>query len=149
VVIVAPDHRLARVEAVTLDDLSAETILGGEPGTGTGTLLRSALGRDAARLRTAGGFGSTEAVKHAVRAGLGVSIVLAATVADEVAAGSLVAREIAGAELAKDIHLVLPHPLPDTSPAARFAAYVLGTAGAVRGLPGHSGTSPPDGTVIR
>ncbi len=63
------------------------------------------------------GFGSTEAVKRAVRAGCGASIVMEASVADEVAAQQLVALRIEGVELAKEIKLIVPETLPPTAPA--------------------------------
>ena len=69
------------------------------------------------------GFGSTEAVKRAVRAGCGASIVMEASVLDEVAARRLVALRVEGVELAKEIKLIVPETLPATAPAmASFEA---------------------------
>ena len=126
VVIVGPHHPWASRRQIDADDLIGVRMLGGERGTGTGTLLRKALGSVADRIETVDGFGSTEAVKRAVRAGLGISLVLAAAVADEVAAGDLVALPFAGADLVKDIRLIVPDPLPAGSAAALFAAHALG-----------------------
>ncbi len=126
VVIVDPDHPWARRTEVEASDLIGVRILGGEAGTGTGTLLRHALGALADRIETVNGLGSTEAVKRAVRAGLGISLVLASSVTDEVAAGDLVALPLTGAAIIKDLRLIVPDPLPAGSPAARFAAYALG-----------------------
>src|SRR5690606_11570028 len=84
VVIVGPHHPWTSRRQIDADDLIGVRMLGGERGTGTGTLLRKALGSVADRIETVDGFGSTEAVKRAVRAGLGISLVLAAAVADEV-----------------------------------------------------------------
>lgn len=126
VVIVSPQHPWANQQQIDADDLIGVRMLGGEPGTGTGTLLRQALGTVADRIDTVDGFGSTEAVKRAVRAGLGISLVLAAAVADEVQAGDLVALPFAGAELVKDIRLIVPDPLPTGSAAALFAEHALG-----------------------
>lgn len=117
VLIVSPEHRWADRLNITSDELVEEPLLGGEPGSGTGTLLRKRLGSAADRLRTVSGFGSTEAVKRAVRAGRGVSIVLAAAVTDEVASGQLVALEIRGAELFKEILLITPDYTPAYAPA--------------------------------
>ncbi|RAI38889.1 LysR family transcriptional regulator [Rhodoplanes roseus] len=128
VVIVPPSHAWAARESVTTADLLAAPLLGGEPGTGTGTLLRAALGPAADRIATVDGFGSTEAVKRAVRAGLGVSVVLASAVADEVAAGHLAALPVADAALVKEIRLVVPEALPPTAAAARFATHAIGRA---------------------
>lgn len=125
VLIVHPGHRLAGQRSVALHELAQERFLGGERGTGTGAQLRRQLGAAIDRLTIVDGYGSTEAVKRAVRAGLGVSIVLAASIADEVASGQLQALPIEDARLEKDISLITPKQLPPDSAAARFARHVL------------------------
>lgn len=117
VVIVAPGHRWAGLKSVSVAELQSEPLLGGESGTGTGHLLRRQFGPLAQSLRIIDGFGSTEAVKRAVRAGYGASIVMNASVADEVAARQLVALRIEGIELDKEIKLIVPETLPATAPA--------------------------------
>jgi DNA-binding transcriptional LysR family regulator len=111
-VVVAPDHPWAGREEISAEELSLHPLLGGERGTGTGMLLRRALGDAALALRSEGGLGSTEAVKRAVRAGLGVSIVFESAVADEIGSGSLRGLRIAGIDLAKELVVVLPQGLP-------------------------------------
>lgn len=125
VLIVAPGHPWAARGRIAPAELPEMPLLGGEPGTGTGRLLRERFGEFADGLRTIGGFGSTEAVKRAVRAGRGASLVLAATVSDELATGSLAAVALDGPPLAKETRLVLPQDLPETAPAARLAAHLL------------------------
>lgn len=125
VLIVAPFHRWADRESVRPDELIGEPLLGGERGTGTGTLLRRRLGHIASQLTTVDGFGNTEAVKRAVREGLGVSLVMEASVADEVASGTLIALPLAGVELVKETKIVLPRDMPATAPARRFLAHAL------------------------
>ncbi|WKA26454.1 LysR family transcriptional regulator [Bradyrhizobium roseum] len=123
VVIVGPGHRWARLGSVSVTALQGEPLLGGESGTGTGYLLRRQLGPLAKSLAIVDGFGNTEAVKRAVRAGYGSSIVMEASVADEVATAQLVALRIEGVELAKEIKLIVPEALPPTAPAmAMFEA---------------------------
>ena len=117
VVIVGLGHRWARRGSVPVTDLQTEPLLGGESGTGTGYLLRRQLGPIAKSLTIIDGFGSTEAVKRAVRAGCGASIVMEASVADEVATEQLVALRIEGVELNKEINLIVPETLPPTAPA--------------------------------
>ena len=121
VLITPPGHPLARRGRAGLADLEGETLLAGEPGSGTGRVLRAGLCPLADRLRLRGGFNSAEAVKRAVRAGLGVSLVLASAVRDELEAGTLVAPVLGDAELAKTLWLVLPAEAPPGSPAARLA----------------------------
>lgn len=129
VVIVAPDHPFAKRSNVEAAELAGQILLGGETGSGTMTLLRTKLGRLSQTLNAVGGFGSTEAVKRAVRAGRGVSIVMAATVADEVAAGLLVAVPLKAVDLAKELKIITPLSVPSSSPAGRFVARMMDEAG--------------------
>lgn len=125
VVIVAPDHPWAGRSTIDAAELAGETLLGGEAGTGTNTVLRKQLGPLADHLTAVGGLGNTEAVKRAVRAGRGVSLVIAAAVTDEVRSGQLAAVPIKGIELAKELKIISPIGLPAAAPAARFVAHVL------------------------
>ena len=126
VVIVPPDHALASKKAVKSTDIIGHRILGGEPGTGTGTALRNALGRTASRLTTIGGLGSTEAVKRAVQAGVGISIVMACAVTDEVASGRLAALPFEDVMVEKVIHLIVPTALPKTAVGSLFLQHLTG-----------------------
>lgn len=127
VIIVAPDHPWAGLSSVPWDDVLRTPLIAGEEGSGTGRVLRRTFGDDAARLSISLKLGSTEAVKHAVKAGLGVSIVLAGAVADEVRAGSLRALTIDGCTLAKDLFVIRHADQPPGALGPRFAAHLLGT----------------------
>ena len=81
VVILPPRHALTRQAALSPTDINTLTLLGGESGTGTGRLLQTHLSAQAP-LRVAMSLGSTEAVKRAVSAGLGASLVLRLAVED-------------------------------------------------------------------
>jgi DNA-binding transcriptional LysR family regulator len=96
------------------------------------------LGPFAEGLTAIGGFGNTEAVKRAVRAGRGISLVIAAAVADEVSAARLVALRLKGIELAEELKIIAPIGLPDTAPAARLVAHVLWGSGADQDAAGIS-----------
>ena len=128
VVIVGPGHRWRDRGSVTVAELAGETILGGEPASGTGTLLRTVLGDGAARLPAAVNLGSTAAVKEAVHAGLGVSLVLAASVQPEMASGRLRTLGLDGPALRKSLWLVRPAALIPGDPAALFTRAFLATA---------------------
>ncbi|MEQ9152855.1 MAG: LysR family transcriptional regulator [Parvibaculum sp.] len=129
VLIVSPSHPWAHTAAIVPDDLAREPMLGGEPATGTGRVLRAAMPDVVPRLRLVDGYGSTEAVKRAVRAGLGISLVLAASVVDEVASGTLVAVPVEGVDLFKDAYIVHPAGLPSSSEVRRFVEHALHSAG--------------------
>jgi len=120
VVIVPPDHIWARDKAIPRDWLLEVTMLGGEAGSGTGRLLQGVFGKKAERIRVSMSLGSTAAVKEAVKAGLGISLVFLSSVRDEVAAGSLCAVDLDGEPLEKELVVVMPEDVPATAPAARF-----------------------------
>jgi len=120
VVIVAPDPSWAAQDEIPRDWLRDTPMIRGEPGSGTGRLLQEAYGKDAGRIRVSMNLGSTATVKEAVKAGLGVSIVLLSSVADDVRAGTLRAIDLAGTTLEKELMIVLPENVPDNAPSARF-----------------------------
>lgn len=122
VAILPPDHPLARRRTISLAALRGEALLGGEAGTGTGRLLRVALSADPS-LEVSMTLGSTEAVKRAVAAGLGISLVLQLSVAEHLTdrTNALAVRPLAPA-LRKPLHVVWRADLPD---AAQLAGWLL------------------------
>jgi DNA-binding transcriptional LysR family regulator len=131
VVIVAPAHAWASRAAISVDELVSEPLFGGEPGSGTGRVLRDALGPVIDQLRISESLGSTEAVKRAVRAGRGASIVMRAAVLDELEQGHLVALRIADAELQKQLWLVTQADLPRSAPAVACVSAIMQRGGNV------------------
>ncbi|MCZ8274575.1 MAG: LysR family transcriptional regulator [Microcystis sp. LE19-4.1E] len=129
VVIVSTAHAWASRQWIDVNDLLAEPLLGGERGSGTGRVLREALGPIADQLRVTEHLASTEAVKRAVRAGRGISIVLRAAVLDELEQGHLVALRIANTELHKHIWLVTQASLPQTAPARACLSAIMKATG--------------------
>lgn len=137
-VVIAPtDHPLADRAGVTSAELVDYPILSGETGTGTGTALRAALGDTARLLTTVAGFGSTEAVKRAVQAGHGISIVMACAVSREIAEGRLAGLRVEDATLEKTLHIVVPDALPKTAVGALFLRHLTAGAGARAGARGE------------
>jgi LysR family transcriptional regulator, transcriptional activator of the cysJI operon len=123
VVIVAPSHPLSGAPALSRGDLARLPLIGGEDGTGTGRLLRSYFG-DRPLPRISMRLGSTEAVKRAVAAGLGASLVLACTIEEEVRDGRLRAIPLRDHPLRKSLLLVWRNDLPADVPLLRFLADV-------------------------
>jgi DNA-binding transcriptional LysR family regulator len=70
------------------------------------------------RLEVACQVGSTEAVKAAVRAGLGVSFVSSLSIGDECEAGSLAVVPVRGFKVRREFHIVA-RETEDLSPAGR------------------------------
>lgn len=105
VAIAAAGHACAAETAISRARLAAAPLIGGEPGTGTGRILRDHFGAAHPLPRPVVELGSTEAVKRAVIAGLGNSLVLALAVVEEVRSGRLVARPLKPF-LRKPLHLI-------------------------------------------
>lgn len=137
VVIVAADHAWAKLPAVPRAWLKDAPLLGGEPGTGTGTLLMQHLGPELRGLRGVMQLGSTEAVKRWVQAGLGVSIVLYSTVAEECRAGTLRAVPLEGEPIRKPLYVIWHASLHQDSLPLRFARCLLDDGAMPAGAQAH------------
>jgi DNA-binding transcriptional LysR family regulator len=120
VLIVPPDHPCADLQCIDRDTLAEMTLLGGEPGTGTGRLLANFFGDEGPFPKVSMQLGSTEAVKQAVKVGLGISLVLEATVREEVQAGSLRAIPVSNPGLEKELMVVYPNALANHPPVSAF-----------------------------
>lgn len=97
VLIVPPDHELAREEVFDLRRLPDFPYICREEGSGTREVLResmSHIGHEQPELQVVMELGSPEAIKGAVEAGMGISILSRSTVSKELALGSLVAINV-------------------------------------------------------
>ncbi len=97
VLIVPPGHELARTEGVPTDRLLDFPYVCREEGSGTREVIADSLveaGLDPCNLNVVMELGSPEAVKGAVEAGMGVSIISRSTIAKELALGTLVAVDL-------------------------------------------------------
>ncbi|PJG47094.1 LysR family transcriptional regulator [Sphingobium sp. LB126] len=91
VVIAPPDHPLARERMITKERLANELFLLRESGSGTRMALELYFTDVPAKMDNLGTeMGSNESIKQAVMAGLGVAMISAHTVAQEVHQGRLV-----------------------------------------------------------
>ncbi len=124
VIIVGPTHPWRSRRTVRLAELSGQPLLGGEPYSGTGTVLRRHLSGTGVRLSITMNLGSTDAVKQAVRSGLGISVVLATAVRDEVENGSLHVLRVADAPLHKGLSVVHRANLLPAGPVQGFVELV-------------------------
>ena len=109
VVVVPADHAWARLATVALADLQAEPMVVRERGSGSREALERALGSAStslAALRVVAEMGSTEAVKQAVRAGVGVSLISKRAVEVECAAGLVSCVKITNMPVARSFYLV-------------------------------------------
>ncbi|MBO0651442.1 LysR family transcriptional regulator [Streptomyces triculaminicus] len=88
-----PSHPLAAVRPVTTKDLARVPVLAPEESGGYRELFETAVRRVRGGPAGVLGFGTIESTKRGMRAGLGVGLLPAVAVADEIAAGSLVALD--------------------------------------------------------
>jgi DNA-binding transcriptional LysR family regulator len=96
IAIVPRDHTLAHKRHITPQELAEDTFIVAAPGAGTRTLLEERLRDQGIVLQKVLDFGNLEGVKHAVEAGLGISIQARSVVMREVASGSLRAVKLVG-----------------------------------------------------
>ena len=120
VLIVPPDHPYAEWPEVDRATLAGLSLIGGEAGTGTGRVLADFFGSQGPFPRVSMRLGSTEAVKQAVRAGLGVSLVLAAAVSEEVRTGTLKAIPVTSQGLEKSLQVIVPEAVSEQPALAVF-----------------------------
>lgn len=127
ILVVPPDHPLARRKLVSLDRLAAHPLVLRETGSGLRHSFEAALARarrSLADLRVALELGSNEAIQGAVLRGIGVAILSALAVRKEVAAGRLVALEIDGLSCDRELFVVTDRRRVLTTPARLFVNLV-------------------------
>ena len=96
VVIAAPGHVLVGQEQVTLQRLALETLVVREPGSGTRAAAERHFAAHGLAIRPGCEFGTNEAIKQAVRAGLGLAVVSAQTIELELQTGCLAVLSVEG-----------------------------------------------------
>lgn len=106
-VLIAPlDHPLAARRRLRLQDLVAEPLLVRETGSGTRAVLEEELAERGIAWTARMALGSNEAIKHAVRAGLGLALLSRHTLAADPASDGLVVLPVAGFPLRRQWVLV-------------------------------------------
>ena len=94
VIIAPPDHPLAQRRDLSLRDLSDETFVLREEGSGTRGLMEELVREAGIAPRIGMQIGSNETIKQAVMAGLGIAVISAHTVAAEFNDGRLVVLDV-------------------------------------------------------
>lgn len=108
VVVVAPSHPLAARDTVDVRELDGIEVVWREVGSGTRDVVQGVLDAVGARPRVRLELTEPEAMKRAVRAGIGAAFLSRIAVADEVAAGTLVALPCQDAGLRRAFTLLAP-----------------------------------------
>ena len=112
---------------VALDELRAEPLLLREQGSGTRAALESALvaaGTDIGAFRVVGEMGSTQAIKQAVKAGVGVSLVSRRAVEEECRAGSVWCLRVRDLTVTRAFYLATHRERSRSPLAEAFRAFV-------------------------
>lgn len=127
VVIVPADHRWVGHQTVTLAEVRAEPLILRERGSGTRAALERALagvGLDLSAFCVAGEMGSTQAVKQAVRAGVGIALISRRAVLDECRARLLVCVKVADLDVSRAFYLVAHRERTRSPVAQAFLEFV-------------------------
>src|SRR4051812_32994679 len=140
VLIAAPSNPLIGRKGLTRADLSEESFLVREEGSGTRTVFEEFMnGVIIKRARLGIDSGSNETIKQAVMAGLGIALLSAHTVAAEVGSGRLVLLDVQGLPIRRDWYAVRRADKV-LGPAARaFWEYLMQDG--TRWLPGVDATA--------
>jgi LysR family transcriptional regulator, low CO2-responsive transcriptional regulator len=105
-VVAATAHPLATRKRLKLQDLLAEPLLVREAGSGTRLALEQMLAERAVSWPPRMALGRNEALKHAVRAGLGLAVLSRHTLAANPANDGLAVLPVAGFPIRRMWHLV-------------------------------------------
>jgi DNA-binding transcriptional LysR family regulator len=120
VVVVRRAHPWHDRKQIMLEDLREESLLIRERGSGTRAAIEAALaevGMDLGAFHIVGEMGSTQAIKEAVKAGVGVSLVSRRAVEDECRSGLLWCLRVEDLEVTRAFHLAT-HKERSRSPLA-------------------------------
>lgn len=106
VLITSPAHPLAGLPLVTARDLADEVFIMREKGSGTREIMEEELVRAGVGIRKMMELGSTEAVKQAVAANLGVSMVSRYAITLEILTGRLCTTTVRDLRLIRQLYAV-------------------------------------------
>lgn len=135
VVIAPPDHRLADAGLIALEELEAETFLMREPGSGTRTSVERFLSDRNIQLSGSMEMNTNEAIIRGVEMGLGLGIVSAHTVEEEMERGRLVILPVEAFPIMRQWFVVHRSGKQFTRAALAFKAFVLEEAERLVRLP--------------
>ena len=125
-VVIAPlDHPLAHGGRIPLQKLLKESFIVREQGSGTRNAIQKFLGQHSLTMSTTMEMSGNEAIKHAVMAGLGLSIVSIHTLEMELTLKRLAVLNVEGFPVLKDWHVVHRSGKRFSAAAQAFKEFVL------------------------
>jgi LysR family transcriptional regulator, low CO2-responsive transcriptional regulator len=125
VIVAAPAHPLARKRRVPLTKLADENWLIRERGSGTRASMEHVFREQGASFRTYMEVSSTETIKQAVMAGMGISFISLYTVSLEVQTGKLAILDVTGLPVMRDWYVIHRKEKRLWPIAAAFRAFLL------------------------
>ncbi|MBS1201886.1 MAG: LysR family transcriptional regulator, partial [Chromatiaceae bacterium] len=125
VVIAPPNHALAGARAIPLARLAGETFVMREPGSGTRQAMERFFKEAGMPIRHGMQMTRNEAVKQAVRSGLGLSVVSLHTIELELETRRLVMLDVEGFPLRRKWYLVYRRGKRLSPAASAFRDFVL------------------------
>jgi DNA-binding transcriptional LysR family regulator len=131
VVVVGADHPWATRKTVSLEELQAEPMILRERGSGSRETFERALevvGLDLGAFRIVGDMASTQAIKQAVRAGVGISLISRRAVLDECRARLLACVTIPDLTISRAFHLVTHRDRSRSPLAQAFLSFLESSA---------------------
>jgi LysR family transcriptional regulator, low CO2-responsive transcriptional regulator len=147
VVVAAPGHPLAGKKRIPVTRIAREPFIVREKGSDTWNSMEEAFGEHIADLNIAMEIKSTETIKQAVMAGMGVSFLSAHTIHRELQSKSIAVLDVAGFPLMLNWYVVHRHTKRLPPVAQAFKAFLLAdgaglvdqalNAGAVSGRKGR------------
>jgi DNA-binding transcriptional LysR family regulator len=106
VIVAAPDHPLAAKKRIPVSRVAREPFVVREKGSDTWTSMAEGFGAHLAEVNIAMEIKSTETIKQAVMAGMGLTFLSAHTISRELQAGSLVVLDVQGFPLMLNWYVV-------------------------------------------
>ena len=149
--IVPRGHKWAARGRVSAEELTSEPFIMREPGSGTRKSIEQVLdkaGHALGNLNVVAEMGSTEAVRQAIKAGVGVSILSECAVADELAGGSLRKIVIEGVSFLRAFYLIV-HKHRTQSPLCRSFIEFLNAECSTQDIQGKTGIGNRESNLAR
>ncbi|OGA32574.1 MAG: transcriptional regulator [Betaproteobacteria bacterium RIFCSPLOWO2_12_FULL_64_23] len=125
VIIAAPEHRLARKRHVSLQELAHEAFIVRERGSDTRLAMEELLAEFRVKFNVTMEIKSTETIKQAVIAGMGVSFLSAHTIGLELELGRLSVLDVEGFPVMRKWHIVHHKNKRLPAVAAAFKEFLL------------------------
>ena len=128
VVVAPPDHPLCQKTKITIKRLSQEIFLVREPGSGTRSVMERFFRQHGMRLNTGMEADTTEAIKQAVQAGMGLGIMSQHTAELELETGRLKILNVQGFPIMRYWHVVIRKNKRLSAIAQAFRDFLLADA---------------------